>query len=215
MNLNQIANEGLKHSERTLEEEIEISELAQKISLFDKEMKSSKKDYKEAKREVIERINSLRQLEKKAQTKIVFKDNYLHVEKVISKLNDLELQIKNSALVIEEVDKYDFDSKLKRKVFRTQYFIKERGSSSKNSEEERLLKFLNQKEKMVSELAIFSKCFNSLTEIKRKLLYHSLFKEETTIKVAESLGYAGITITRFKKEAIVELIDFIMELEFK
>ena len=212
--MNRIINEKLKQTERTLEEEIEISELSQRIAIFNEEIESNQRNYKEVKREMIKRINSLKGLEKKTQSKIIYKDNSLHVEALIGKLNELELQIKNSALTIEEVNKYDFDNKLKRKVFRTEYFIKERANNFKNSEEERLLKFLNQKENMVNELKIFSKCFNSLDEIQKKLLYYSLFKKETSIKIAERLGYANIKITRLKKKSIKDLTNAITKIEF-
>lgn len=182
---------------------------------FFNEERGKEKEYKELKKELIRRISSLKKVASKTGMEIIYQNGKMNAEAIIEYLDNLEHQIRNSSLNIDEKDEYKYCEKRKRKVFRTVHFLKEKNRNTKNSEEERLVNFLNIKQGMVQEVKFFVEVFNTLEEEEREIIYRSFFLSEKTPKLVMALGFSERTFERRKREIVMRFVDILIEVELK
>lgn len=172
--------------------------------ILDEEQESKKIEYLVAKNYLKEFIDSLNSISLSFKGSIVFENNKLNAEHLIYKIDEiLQLKIKNSSLNIIE---------LKKEKDEEESMLINGGGSVKNSEYEKMVKFLEQKEAIIRFITVFVDLFNTLNLTERKIIYYTFFKKETDNKITTCrIQYCTASLYLIRKQATIELVQNLLK----
>lgn len=172
--------------------------------ILDEEQESKKIEYLVAKNYLKEFIDSLNSISLSFKGSIVFENNKLNAEHLIYKIDEiLQLKIKNSSLNIIE---------LKKEKDEEESMLINGGDSVKNSEYEKMVKFLDQKEEIIRFITVFVDLFNTLNLTERKIIYYTFFKKETDNKITTCrIQYCTASLYLIRKQATIELVQNLLK----
>ena len=157
--------------------------------------------------EIKDWMNKINSIEKKYKTKLSWDGNTLNGNQLSNAIKSCVTPLESSCTV-KTIYLQTINKQGKHVTLEHGYQV--RGSSQKNNEYERLMAGMIKKEDALNTVDIFVNCFNRLDELFRIILYYSLFKKESALKISQmrlkgEQLYASRTVLRKRKSGFDHL----------
>ena len=158
----------------------EIMDLEDLDNLFAEPIR---KDYKESKREFKKLLTEIKDIEERANGKLLFDDYQVSADHLLIKIRNIEKEFKNNSITASKVQ-----------------------TSRRNYEEDELINFIAKKDEMMGKIIVFVDSFNRLDYECRVIIYYSFFKNKYDEFIAQRIFVSVRTTKSLKQKAVTALM---------
>jgi len=141
------------------------------------------KSYKELKRELMQMVSEIKDIEERSGGKLNFDDYKASANNLIIKIRDMGKKFNNNSIHAAQVQ-----------------------TSRRNYEEEAVINFIVEKDEMIDKITMFVENFNNLDDKQRAVVYYSFFKDKYNEFIAQKLFVSEQTVRILKPKAVNELM---------